>query len=288
MTGFGKAEKNSGDISVAVEISSVNGRFLDLKMKTPRYLNEFEPEIRKIAQKYTTRGRVSMNVNVERITVSDSSVTIDFDLAKAYLEAAGKLAEDHGIESGVDAKSLLTLPDVIVRGESEFDNELLLPVLKEAIETAFKAHTVMRENEGEAIGADMKSRLATIENVVVDIDARAPEAVSANAERLRSKIEKLLGKENFDENRFTMELSLYADRVDITEEIVRLKSHCNQFSAELTGKKSSGKRLSFLLQEMNREANTIASKSSNADIAQLVVTIKEELEKLREQADNVE
>jgi len=288
MTGFGKAEVVGDDMTVGVEISSVNGRFLDLKAKMPRYLNEFEPAIRKMAQKYISRGRVLATVNIDRSNGKSDDIEIDYTIAGKYIEVAKDLSTRFGIENSIDTRSLLTLPDVISRKDSELDTERLWEMVREALDKALAAHGEMREREGETTGIDMTGRVNTIGSIVSEIEVLAPDAVSANTTRLKTKIEKLLGSDHFDENRFTMEIALYADRVDITEEIVRLKSHCSQFADEMKAKKTSGKRLSFLLQEMNREANTIASKSNNAGISQKVVIIKEELEKLREQADNLE
>jgi len=288
MTGFGKSEFEENGTSVTVEVVSVNGRFFDLKTKMPKTLNEYESDLRSIVQEYITRGRVTVSIFIDSPGIRAEGIGVDTELAGKYIELAGSFAERYNIENNLDIRTVFTLPDVITREENGFDGEAVWKMATKAVRPALDAHRAMRSREGETMRADMITRLETITVLIGNIGLLAPRAVEANTVRLRAKIENLVGTDTFDENRFAMEIALYADRVDITEECVRLKSHCELFSAELSTEKASGKKLSFLLQEMNREANTIASKSSDAEISQIVVQIKEELEKMREQAENME
>jgi uncharacterized protein (TIGR00255 family) len=288
MTGFGSAKAAENGTSVKVEVSSVNGRFLDLKVKLPRYLNEYENELKKIAQEYIERGRVTVTVNMTVASDKASSVRVDTELAARYVKMARELADRHGIENGMDARTLLTLPDIFVWDEDALGGGFLWEITLRAAVAALDAHRAMREREGEAISRDVSARLETIGRRLDEIERRAPEIVSANTARLRKKIESLVGNGAFDEVRFAMEVALYADRIDITEECVRFRSHNALFLRELGQEKTSGRKLSFLLQEMNREANTIGSKIMDAGIAGIGVLIKEDLEKMREQTENME
>jgi uncharacterized protein (TIGR00255 family) len=229
---------------------------------------------------------VTMNMTVA--SERASAVRVDGELASRYVEMARELADRHGIENGMDARTLLTLPDILVWDEGSLDSESRWETARRGVLAAFEAHRAMREREGEAIGRDVSARLAAINGHLDDIARRAPEIISANTARLRKKIESLVGNGMFDEVRFAMEVALYADRLDITEECVRFRSHNALFLRELGQEKTSGRKLSFLLQEMNREVNTIGSKIMDAGVTGIVVLIKEELEKMREQAENME
>ncbi len=288
MTGFGSAEAVENGTSVKVEVQSVNGRFLDLKVKLPKCFYEYEGEIRKIAQDYIERGRVHVNVTMTVAGERASAVKLDYDLAERYVKLARELADRHGIENSMDARTLLSLPDILSWEEEGQSVETQWEMGKKAAIAAFESHRAMREKEGAAIGQDVRNRLETINRHIDTIATRAPEVIKANTARLRKRIENLLGSDTLDEVRFAMEVALYADRLDITEECVRFRSHNALFAQEISQKKTSGRKLSFLLQEMNREANTIGSKVMDADIAGVVVLIKEELEKMREQTENME
>ena len=287
MTGFGRSEHAVNGTSATVEVVSVNGRFLDLRIKLPRQLNPFESEIRKTAQKYLARGRVTISVNIDQPGSSAREMRVDTELAERYLQLAADMADRYDIESSINARTLLSLPDVISWEETGNNVDELWALVNTALEPAFEAHGRMREKEGLAIERDLKMRIENIAETLVSIEMETPKAVAANTERLRKKIQKLV-EDKFDEARFAMEIALYADRADVTEECVRLRSHIEQFSRELDRDAASGRTFTFLLQEMNREANTIGSKINDAGVAQLAVRIKEELEKMREQAENME
>lgn len=288
MTGFGGGEVTENGTAARAEVSSVNGRFLDLKVKLPKFLAEYENDIRKIAQDYIDRGRVNVNVNVNVSGERAAGVRVDYELADRYAALAREFSERFGIANGLDARSLLTMPDVLVWEDDAVDGESLWSVARKAVVAAFENHRAMRGREGDAIGADMRTRLGNLGDRIGAVERRAPGIVKANTDRLRKKIETLVGSDSFDEVRFAMELAVYADRLDITEECVRFRSHTALFLAELDRERTSGRKLSFILQEMNREVNTIGSKVMDADTAAIVVLMKDELEKMREQAENME
>ncbi|MDP2982565.1 MAG: YicC/YloC family endoribonuclease [Candidatus Latescibacter sp.] len=288
MTGFGSAEAVENGTSVKVEVHSVNGRFLDLKMKLPKSFSEYEGEIRKIAQDYIERGRVHVTVSLNVTGLRASSVRVDYQLAERYVKLAEELASLHGIENRMDARTLLSLPEILTWKEEDTSTESLWGLAKKAALAAFESHRAMRESEGAAIGRDFRNRLDNVHSHILEIEKSIPRIIETNTARFRKRIESLVGSDTFDEIRFNMEVALYADRVDITEECVRFKSHHDLFVKELAQKKSSGKKLSFLLQELNREVNTMGSKVMDAGIAGVVVSIKEDLEKMREQGENME
>ena len=288
MTGFGSAEAVENGTSVKVEVQSVNGRFLDLKVKLPKCLYEYEGELRKIAQESIDRGRVNINVAITVAGARASSVKLDYELAERYVNLARELADRYDIQNTLDSRTLLSLPDILSLEEDGVSAESRWEIAKKATVAAFEAHRAMREKEGAAIGRDVSGRLEAITRHLENIETRAPEIIKTNTVRLRKRIETLLGSDTLDEVRFAMEVAVYADRLDITEECVRFRSHNKLFAQEVAQKKTSGRKLSFLLQEMNRETNTIGSKIMDADVAGIVVLIKEELEKMREQTENME
>lgn len=288
MTGFGSAEFAENGTNVSIEVRSVNGRFFDLRTKMPKSLNGYEDELRKIAKSYVERGRVTVSISLNIPGVLSEEMTVDYDLADRYIRLAGEMSSRYEIDNNLDVRTLLSLPEIIHWDENGSDAESLWKVVEKAVIAAFDAYNAMREKEGAYIGKDISARLTVISGIIEEVEKRAPEVVETNTVRLRKKIENLIGDVSVDENRFIMETALYADRIDVTEECVRLRSHCDLFTQEISGDTASGKKLSFLLQEMNREANTIGSKVMDANISQTVVRIKEELEKIREQTENIE
>ena len=288
MTGFGKAEVEENGTKVAVEVHSVNGRFLDIKMKLPRILYGYEGELREIFQKCIDRGRVSITMSIDHSAAQIATMNVDLNLAERYVLLAEEIAKRCNISSGIDARALLSMPDILKCDENENDSATIWEIAKKAVAAALDTHKNMREKEGSVMGMDISGRIALVKGYLENILTMEPTIVENNTVRLRKKIENFINADNFDENRFTMEVALYADRVDITEECVRFKSHCDMFNREITNDKTSGKKLSFLIQEMNREVNTIGSKAGDSQVSQFAVHIKEELEKMREQAENIE
>ena len=288
MTGYGKAENSENGVNVVAEVQSLNGRFLDVRTKLPKGLYQYEAELRKIAQEYVTRGKVTVTVSLDKTSSRAEAMEVDFNLTDKYVGLSKEIAEKYGLDSVMDVSTLMTLPEVFIWKESNHENGELWDIAKKTVCDALDAHRTMRCDEGAAIGSDIEKRVINVAKLLDHISERAPGIAENNKKRLRKKLDSLIGKDTVDEIRFTMEVALYADRVDVTEECVRFKSHVEQFLKEITGESTSGKKLLFLLQEMNREANTIGSKIMDADCTQTVVSIKEELEKIREQAENTE
>ena len=288
MTGFGRAEHSENGICVTAEVQSVNGRFLDIKVKIPKELEGYESEIRKIVQSYIERGRISVLIAIDRGTLSSEGITIDFAIVEKYVHLAKELSERYSIENNIDTRTLLSMPNVISWKEENTNPEPVWEMAKKTVISAFEAHRSMREDEGVAMENDLTTRLRTVEDYVKEIRQRSPEIIKTGLEKFRSRIESLIGSDAVNETRFSTEVAIYADRLDVTEECVRLTSHIDQFSKELSQNRASGRKLIFLLQEMGREVNTIGSKAMDAPIAQTVVSIKNELEKIREQTENME
>jgi uncharacterized protein (TIGR00255 family) len=288
MTGFGKAEYNDAGIILSAEVHSINSRYLDLKLKFPNALNQYEPDIRKQIQSAFSRGRVTVTIYLDEPAGRLNNLRVNFELAERYFQLSKEMSERYGIPDGLDTRSIMSLPDVVSSAEEKGSTDRVWDLCRDILQKAIDANTVSRETEGRNIGADVGARLGKVRNSMEEIRRRATELAVQNAVRLREKIGKLIDVDKIDEQRLAMEAALYADRIDITEECVRHASHCDEFEKELKSRMGSGKKLSFLLQEMHREANTIASKANDAGISQLIVLIKEEQEKMREQVENME
>jgi len=288
MTGFGRGERSDNGTTVTVEVHSVNGRYCDVRTRLPRELMDHESALRGIAQEYIARGKVSVTVNVDRGNARIRNMSADAELAARYYDISREIAKRCGIENTMSVSSLMSMPDVIVNDESVDDADSLWERIEGAARDALDSHHAMRSQEGEKLAADLLERLGTISTLIGEIEKMVPEVIQANRDRFRKRLETLLNADEFDEMRFTMEAAVLSDRLDVTEECVRFRSHNEQFADELDSEKASGRKLVFLLQEMNREANTIGSKIMDASTAQTVVRIKEELEKMREQAENME
>ena len=288
MTGFGRGERSDNGTTVTVEVHSVNGRYCDVRTRLPRELMDYEGAVRGIAQEYIARGKVNVTVNVDRGNTRVRNMRADAELAARYYDISREIAEKCGIENTMSVSSLMSMPDVIVNDESVDDAESLWERIEGAARDALDSHHAMRSQEGEKLAADLLERLDAISTLIGEIEKIVPDVIQANRDRFRKRLETLLNADEFDEMRFTMEAAVLSDRLDVTEECVRFRSHNEQFADELGSDKASGRKLVFLLQEMNREANTIGSKIMDASTAQTVVRIKEELEKMREQAENME
>jgi uncharacterized protein (TIGR00255 family) len=291
MTGFGRAEFELAGAAFQVEVRSVNHRHLDLQVRLPRTMQRFEPELRRRLTPRFGRGKVEVTVS-GRAGAPLETLRIDSDAAARYLQAARELATRHGVLGELDAPSLLALPGVARLAEPELPEAELAAALAEAADRAADGICAMRREEGQALARELESRLARIGALVEEVAGRSDAVQAAARERLRKRAEQLaaeLGQR--DEGRLAQELVWAADRLDVTEELVRLRSHVAQFRAALAGPTEAGgvgRRLEFLLQEMLRETNTVGSKAADAPVAHLVVDLKTELERTREQVLNVE
>lgn len=289
MTGFGRGEAASPRGTMSVEIKTVNSRFLDLNIKSPRELFALEDRVAAEIRRRLGRGKIDCFVRlVPNAEAAPESMVLNRPLMRSIQAVADALRADFGVEGHLELGRLLSVKDLLVPAPESVDPDKEWTPLKRALAAALEAVERMRAAEGEALAKDLTDRLDAIDRVSREIGERKEAVGKLWEERLRSRLAKLADAVELDPGRLEQEILYYAERGDVTEELVRLKSHVAQFRKAVGLKKPAGRRLEFLLQEMNREVNTIGSKSSDAPIAHLVVRMKEELEKMREQSANVE
>jgi uncharacterized protein (TIGR00255 family) len=291
MTGFGEASGMTAAGRLSIELRTVNHRYLNVNARLPNSLGRFEADIREWLRASFTRGHVNLTARFEQNgDGAGQGYRLDDRKVETYLRLFAELSERFGISGDADLALLTRFNDIIVRSDDEVVDEIapeeLRPIVEEAAENAVR----MREEEGSRLEADLGERLAAIERALGEIERLAPQRLQSERRRLSAAVAELLGDVQLDENRLALEIALLAERWDVNEELVRFRSHNDLFSGLLAtaGSEPVGKRLSFLVQEMHREANTIGSKANDAAMAHLVVAIKDELERLREQVENVE
>lgn len=294
MTGFGRASREIEGLGLEVEVRSVNHRHLDLRVRLPRVLTDQEAAIKKRIQGVLSRGKVDVTVNLT-MSVAATTVEIDKEIAAQYVEASRALRERHSLGAlgeTLDVAALLALPGVTRVVETEIDPEILVGPLRDAIEEAIEALIAMRAVEGESLSIEIEGRLARVAELADAFEGRAGEVLAVAKQRLHKRAEQIKREVGLlDDARLHQEIVIAADRLDITEELVRLKSHVAQFRETLESADRGepvGRRLDFLLQELGRETNTVGSKANDAPLAQDVVELKTELERIREQVQNVE
>jgi uncharacterized protein (TIGR00255 family) len=293
MTGFGESEIAVPAGRLRVELRTVNHRYLNVNARLPMALARWEPEIREWLRRFFVRGHVNCTVRLERSASGAAALglRLDADRVSAYLDLFGELGERFGVSGQPDLALLTRFNDIFVRDESEGEEaEVSADDLRGAIDRAAEATTVMRRDEGRRLHVDLDDRVAAIEEALEEIERIAPSRLETERDRLRAAVEELTQGIGIDPTRLAQEIALLAERWDINEELVRFRSHISLARDLMTGETDEGvgKRLGFLVQEMHREANTIGSKANNSAIAHRVVAIKEEVERLREQVENVE
>jgi len=287
MTGYGSGSAQKDELAVSVEIRTVNHRFLDLHVRLSREYLFLEGEIQQLVRNALDRGRVEVNTTVQNSGAA--ALLINSGLAKAYMEATGKLKQEFHLEDSLDLKTILALPGILQNRDSAIDDtgavsELLHKSMSVALEGVLK----MRRQEGEALRADMLRNLGGVEESASRIRALSQNSAAEAMQKLRDRLSQLLSQGGIDPQRLAQEAALLADKCDISEEVARLTSHIEQYYELMDGKEKAGKKLDFLLQELQREANTILSKSGNLEISRSAISIKADIEKLREQVQNVE
>ena len=287
MTGCGRSQQREGAWEVTVELKAVNHRFLDIACRLPRSLSFLEETVRKALSARLRRGHVDVFVTVARTDASDRQVQVDEALAAAYRDAAERLAEVLGRAQRLDLAQLMAMEGVVTVTESDMDEEAVSAACRRAMDEAIHQLCAMREREGESLRADLSAHLDAAAALRGKILLRAPGVVEDYRARLQQRLAQL-GADGVEPQRVAQEVAIMADRCAIDEELSRLESHIGQLRSYLDARGETGKKMDFLIQEMNREANTIGSKASDAQIAQLVVDLKSEIEKLREQVQNVE
>jgi len=289
MTGYGRAESGEADGGFVIEMRSVNNRYLDVQVKLPRSIAALESRMRKAVQDRLSRGRIDVFINRGGRESVPFRLAADHRLAGQYLDLLRDLKDRFDLQGDIDLALVTALPDVIVREDVTEDIEQTWEQLRPVLDRAVDDLANMRRTEGAALSADIAERLHSIETLVASITARSPETVEAARTRMLDSLQRLL-KDPPDPMRIAQEIAILAERTDVTEELTRLGIHLGQFRALLAGTTMEpvGRKLDFLLQEMGREVNTVASKALDADISLQVVNIKAELEKIREQAQNIE
>ncbi len=288
MTGYGKAEMAAGNGRNVVEVRSVNHRYGEISVKLPRALLSMEHAVRKCVAESVKRGKVEVFVQREGVVDTAALPKMNLTLARAYHEAFTSLKEALGLEDRVSLGLIATQKDVVVAGEGEAQGESALDDVLAVVRKAVDSLDAMRLREGALLMEDVRSRRETLATLLAAIRNRAPVAVAESAIRLRERVAQLSADAGVDEGRLAQEIAIMADRCDITEELVRFESHLQQLDETLLADEPVGRKLDFLMQELNREANTMGSKANDAEITACVVELKAELEKVREQVQNIE
>ncbi len=288
MTGYGGAKGSAEGLSVSIELKSVNNRYLDVSVKLPRTMLFAEEPIKAAVGRHISRGKVDVFVTVDQSASDDMEVRVNEPLLKGYIEALSAAAEKFGLQNDMTVMSLCRLPDVLSTDRREIDSSALMTGITEILERALTEYDAMRLREGEKLCDDVLARLETISRLTGVVEENAPKTVAEYRARLEQKLQEVLATANIDESRVLTEAAIFADKIAVDEETVRLRSHISQLRGLTNGESPAGRKMDFLIQELNREANTIGSKCQNADIAHVVVELKAEIEKIREQIQNVE
>lgn len=288
MTGFGRAEEITDNYKLSVEIKSVNHRYLDLNIKMPRRFFPFEADIRNIVKEYVSRGKVDLFINYLDFKDKAGGVYLNKNIVEKYFDIGLELCKEYKIVDDLKVSHLLQLPDVISIDEPELDEDEIKSRLFTVLKKACKVFLSTREAEGEKLFTDMNSKLKVLADTTENIDKRYPEVLEEYKAKLTLKVNELLSGASIEENRIATEVTLFADKIGIDEEVVRLFSHIKAMNDEMKLDTGIGRKLDFLAQEMNREANTILSKSTDLNIADYAIILKTEIEKIREQIQNIE
>ena len=271
-----------------MELRAVNNRYLDCTVKLPRSLTFAEEGVKQRVKAAVARGKVDVLISVGAAAGEPVRVSLNRPVLEGYLQAMNAMVQEYGVHNDISAAALARLPEVFLVEKPKEDEDELLSALLQVVDEALAAFNAMRAAEGAAMEADLQSRGQTILNLVAQVEAGSPQTVADYRARLEAKMQEVLERTAIDESRILQEAAMFADKVAVDEETVRLRSHLSQMQAMLSGGGAIGRKLDFLLQEMNREANTIGSKCTDLALARVVVEIKAELEKIREQAQNIE
>ena len=288
MTGYGRAVETVNGREFTVELRSVNNRYLDCNVKMPRSLSFAEEAVKQAVKQAVSIGKVDVYISVKSETADDTKITLNTAVLEGYLTAMRQMVTDFGVKDDISVSTVSRLPEVFSVEKPEVDEEQLKADLLSVVDKALAGYNAMRETEGKALDADLRSRGNTILELVANVEAGNGQTVIDYRTRLENKLKEILSNTSIDEGRILTEAAIFADKVAVDEETVRLRSHLEQMNTMLTGGGAVGRKLDFLLQEMNREANTIGSKCTDVRLARIVVDIKAELEKIREQTQNIE
>ena len=288
MTGFGRCEVSEGDRKMTVEMKSVNHRYLDVAIKMPKKLNYFESAIRSLLKTYMQRGKVDIFITYEDLSENNVALRYNKEIAAEYLKYLNQMAEEFGLEQDVKVGALSRYPEVLVMEEVQDDEEELWKMLEQALKGACEQFVETRVKEGENLKRDLLGKLDELLAHVDDVEERSPQIVAEYRTKLEDKVKELLADTQIEESRIASEVTIFADKICVDEEIVRLRSHIEHTRATLEEKDSVGRKLDFIAQEMNREANTILSKANDLEISNHAIELKTGIEKVREQIQNIE
>jgi uncharacterized protein (TIGR00255 family) len=289
MTGFGRGDCSSGGFHLTVEIKTLNSRYLDISIRLPQSLQHKEFDLKDVIQKYVSRGKINVNVNLDKSQTGIPNITFSPEMVKSYSQILEGIRRESNLTEPVQLRDILRFEDIFVQREDDPETvEEIWKCTVEAAKSALEAANKMRIQEGSELREDLETLLDDIGGLLSDIGSAAQTNASLVKERLQKRIEELVQDEKINEDRLEMEVALLVDKMDVNEEIVRLNSHIKFFRDALEGNENAGRRLNFLCQEINRELNTIGSKSSDSVIAHYVVIGKEKLEQMREQVQNIE
>lgn len=288
MTGFGRYEAADGERKITVEMKSVNHRYLETGIKMPKKLNFYESGIRNILKKYINRGKVDIFITYEDFTQNKVLPHYNSELAKEYMDIFNNMSEQFGIENDIKVSSLARMPEVITMEDQDEEDEMLWHLIENAMENACRIFVDTRIIEGEKLKNDLIDKLDNMTRLVEFIEDRNPRVVNEYREKLENKVKELLSDATIDDNRIATEVTIFADKICVDEETVRLKSHIENTKNTLIEGGSVGRKLDFIAQEMNREANTIMSKANDLETTNCAISIKTEIEKVREQIQNIE
>ena len=288
MTGYGRISHSFTEREITVEIRSVNNRYLDCNVKLPRIYTYAEERIKQAVKDHVSRGKVDVFVTVQSTAGEDVKISLNRPVLEGYLAAIKTIAEEYGVNNDISVSNLSRLPDVFVVEKPDIDEEERAAEIYQTVEEALVQYDAMRQTEGDALKQDLLNRRDTILALVEKVEARSPVTVAEYRMRLQTKMQEVLADTNIDESRILTEAAVFSDKVAVDEETVRLRSHLDQLKQMLDMGGAIGRKLDFLLQEMNRETNTIGSKGNDLEQAKVVVEIKAELEKIREQIQNIE
>lgn len=288
MTGYGSAKGQTGGLEITIELKSVNNRYLDTSVRLPRSFLFAEDAVKSAVQAHISRGKVDVFVSIDTSLADDMTVKVNEPLLKGYIEAIRHISEEYSLANDLTALSVSRFPDVLSVEKKDLDAEAISAALCEVTERALCDFDAMRLREGEKLRDDVLSRLETIDALVSTVERESPKTVAEYRSRLEQKMAEVLGTAGIDESRILAEAALFADHIAVDEETVRLRSHMAQLRTMINGNSPTGRKIDFLIQEFNREANTIGSKCQNSDIAHVVVDLKSEIEKIREQIQNIE
>ena len=288
MTGFGRYETVTDEYRIAVEIKSVNHRYCDLNIKLPKKFNEIENTLRMMMKEIAERGKVDVYVSYEDYAGKGTHVHYHPQIAKEYVKVAAQVAEEFELHKSLSAERLLGFADVISLEEESNDLESVFPIVTQTLQKAGEQFIASREREGEQLYQDIKGKLAYLLTLVAQVEERSPQMLQEHRQKLLEKVQELLGDRKIDEGILATELIVYADKVCVDEETVRLRSHIDAMSETLDMQEAIGRKLDFIAQEMNREANTILSKANDKELSGIAINLKTEIEKIREQIQNIE